>query len=115
MTNPHDKRKSKRATALKPTFIYLKGDTFKVHDISNDGLGIVLPDDAPAFTVGELLPEIPIPLARGMVHLRGVVSHLSYTAAGKLCGIQFLFEGAEYEAVIDFIRERLQNQLDEEA
>ena len=115
MTSKRENRKSKRATALKPTFIHLKGDTFKVRDISNEGIGIVLPNDGPSFAVGELLPEISIPLAKGMVHLRGVVSHLSYTAAEKLCGIQFLFEGAEYEAVIDFIHERLQNPLDEEA
>jgi hypothetical protein len=114
MTSQHEKRKSKRVSALKPTYIYLKGNTIQVHDISNEGIGIVLADGAPSFAVGERLPEIPIPLASGTVTIRGVVSHVSYTTAGKMCGIQFLFEGTEYQAVIDFIHERLQNPAEKE-
>jgi hypothetical protein len=109
MTSKHDKRKSRRVRDLKPTFIQLKGKSLKVHDISNDGLSLLLPDEGPSFTVGELLPEIPLPLASGTVHVQGVVSHVSYTAAAKMCGIRFLFEGSQYESVISFIRERLGN------
>ena len=115
MTDQHEKRKSRRITALKPTFIDLKGNAFKVHDIWNEGVGIVLPEDGPPFAVGELLPEIPIPLESGTVNLRGVVSHISYVGNGKLCGIHFRFEGEEYDVVVRFIRERLPNETDEEA
>lgn len=107
MTDHHEKRKSRRHTALKPTFIGLKGYPLKVYDICNEGVGIVLPEDGPSFAVGELLPEIPIPLESGTVNLKGVVSHVSYTGMGKLCGIHFRFEGEEYDIIIRFIRERL--------
>ena len=109
MASKHDKRKSKRVRDLKPTFIQLKGRPLKVHDISNDGLSLLLPADGPSFAVGELLPEIPLPLASGTVNVRGVVSHVSYTTAAKMCGIRFLFEGTQYESVIGFIRERQRN------
>ncbi len=115
MTDHHEKRKSRRLTALKPTFIGLKGRPLQVHDICSEGVGIVLPEDGPSFAVGELLPEIPIPLESGTVNLRGVVSHVSYTGIGRLCGIHFLFEGEEYDIVIRFIRERLLSAGDKEA
>ena len=114
MTGKRDKRKSKRVSALKPTRIHLKGQAFEVSDISNDGIGIVLTDDGPAFSIGERLTEIPLPLASGTVSVQGIVSHISYTAAGRRCGIHFVFDGAEYDAVLRFKDERLQSPADKE-
>ncbi len=114
MTGNREKRKSRRVSALKPTWIHLKGQAFEVSDISNDGIGIVLTDDGPAFSIGERLAAIPLPLAGGTVHVQGIVSHISYTAAGRLCGIHFVFDGAEYDAVMRFKHERLQNPADKE-
>jgi hypothetical protein len=108
MPKRRDQRKSKRIAALKPTRISLKGRTFQVGNISSDGIGIILEDDSPSFLIGERVAEIPIPLESGVVNVQGVVSHISYTAAGRTCGIQFVFGGAEYDAVIRFIRERRQ-------
>ena len=114
MADHRDQRRSKRIAALKPTHIHLKGQRFQVCDISNDGIGIVLSDDAPPFSIGERLAEIPIPLKNGTVGVQGVVSHISYTAAGKTCGIQFLFSGAEYDAVMQFKNERMQTPATDE-
>ena len=110
MSSKRDKRKSKRISALKPTRIYLKGQAFQVMDISNDGIGIILEDGAPSFSIGERLAEIPIPLESGTVNVQGIVSHISFTAAGQTCGIQFMFSGGEYEAVMRFKKERTQTQ-----
>jgi hypothetical protein len=108
MPNRRDQRKSKRVSALKPTWIRLKGQTFQVSNISNDGLGIIMKEDGPPFAIGERLAEIPIPLENGAVNVQGVVSHISYSEAGRICGIQFIFSGAEYDAVMRFKEERRQ-------
>jgi hypothetical protein len=114
MSSRRDNRKSKRISALKPTYIFLKGQRMRVSDISNDGIGIVLPDDAPPFSIGERLAEIPIPLESGTVAVQGIVSHISFTAAGKTCGIQFLFSGSEYDAVMRFKNECMQTLATQE-
>jgi hypothetical protein len=108
MPKIRDQRKSKRITRLKPTRIDLKGQSFEVSDISNDGIGIILTDGGPPFSIGERLAAIPIPLADGAVSVQGVVSHISYTAAGCTCGIHFVFSGDEYDAVMRFRHERTQ-------
>jgi hypothetical protein len=105
MPKIRDQRRSRRAATLKPTRIDLKGRSFAVSDISNDGIGIILIDDGPSFSVGERLAAIPIPLADGAVYVQGVVSHISFTAAGRTCGIHFVFNGDEYDAVLRFKRE----------
>lgn len=115
MPSSHDKRRSKRIHELKPTRISLKGRQFQISNISNDGIGIILDDDAPPFSIGERLAEIPIPLENGAVNVQGVVSHISVTAAGRMCGIHFIFSGAEYDAVMQFKKERLQNPPTREA
>ena len=114
MSSKRDQRRSKRISTLKPTHIHLKGQAFQVMDISNDGIGIILVDGAPSFSIGERLAEIPISLESGTIAVEGVVSHISYTAAGKTCGIQFLFSGTEYDAVMRFKKERTQTQATDE-
>ena len=114
MTSKRDKRKSRRISTLKPTRICLKGQAFEVCDISNDGIGIMLTDTGPPFSIGERLPEIPLPLADGTVNVQGIVSHISYTATGRLCGIHFVFDGAEYDAVMRFKNERQQKSVEKE-
>ena len=114
MPDHRDKRKSKRISVLKPTYIHLKGQRFQISDISNDGIGIVLGDADPPFSIGERLAEIPLPLESQTIAVQGVVSHISYTATGKTCGIQFLFSGAEYDAVMRFKKERTQTPATDE-
>lgn len=107
MPNPRNQRKSERTYDLKPTSITLKGQSFQVNDISSDGIGIVLKKDAPRFFIGERLENIPIPLESGIVHLEGIVSHVSVTTASTICGIRFLFKGDEFNTVIQFRKERI--------
>ena len=109
MPTSHDQRRSRRVRALKPTRIRLKGSHFQVTDISNSGIGIILEDGGPPFAVGERLADILIPLESGTVNVQGIVSHISVTTAGRTCGIHFIFRGAEYDAVIRFIQERMLN------
>ena len=49
---------------------------------------------------------IPIPLAGITVNLKGIVSHISVTAGGKVCGIRFLFSGDDFDAAVRFKQER---------
>ena len=109
MPKERDRRTSRRNYALKPTSIRLKGHEFEIHDISSDGLGLILDKAGPRFVIGERLDNIPIPLQSGTVSIKGVVSHISVTTSCTICGIRFLFSSDEYKAIIEFIRERAQS------
>ena len=100
-----DQRRSRRTHALKPTRITLKDRRLRLNDISNEGIGVVIDSAAPLFFPGQRLEAIGLPLQSGMVVVNGVVSHISETATGKVCGIRFLFDGDEFEAVRRFKKE----------
>ena len=106
MPKPGSKRKSERAYDLIPTYIDLKGRRFLVSDISSEGLGILLEDDGPRFFTGERLEKIPLPLENGTLNLKGAVTHISVTGTGTVCGIRFIFSGNEFDAIVQFIKER---------
>ena len=106
MQETRDKRNASRSYTLKPTQIQLKAAAFRVNDISSTGMGLVLVEGGPTFDVGERLEGIPIPLQSGTVAVNGVVTHLSITDAGTICGIRFEFSGDEFDAVIQFKKER---------
>ena len=100
------RRKSKRVTALKLTHITLKGYSFQVTDISSDGIGVILEKDGPGFFIGERLDQIQIPLKAGPIGIDGVVTHISVTTTGTVCGIRFLYRGEEFDAILQFKNER---------
>ena len=106
MPNLRNKRKSERVYDLKPTRIMLKGQLFRVNNISNEGIGIILEEDEPRFFIGERFEKIPIPLQSGTVNVKGIVSHISTTTAFTVLGIRFLFSGEEFNSIIQFKKER---------
>ncbi len=106
MPNYDNRRKSPRIYDLKPTTILLKDHPFKVNDISNDGMGLIMEKAAPQFITGERLDAIPIPLESGAVNVKGVISHISITSKNTIFGIQFLFGSQDFKAVIQFKEER---------
>ena len=112
MTENRNRRKSDRLFPLKPTRIKLKGNFFQLHDINNQGIGIILENDGPQFVTGERIDSVPIPLQSGTVNINGIVSHLSVTSKHRICGIRFLFNGDEFKSVIQFKNELLQPSPD---
>jgi hypothetical protein len=100
-----NKRKNERTYAIKPVQIMLKGQFYRLNDISNEGIGIVFDEDAPQFVIGERLEKIPIPLQSGTVNLMGTVSHISINADRKVCGIRFIFEGDDFSRIVQFKKE----------
>lgn len=112
MSDPRDQRKSRRACELKPTFITLKGHAFRVNDISNDGIGLIVEAGGPQLVIGQRFDQIPIPLESGTVNIRGVITHISVTTAATVCGIRFLFSGDEYKSILQFKKERSQPSSD---
>ena len=102
-----NKRKSGRYYRLKPTTIHLKGSQFELNDISSEGIGIVIRENSPQFINGERLDKVPIPLKKGTIHLKGVVTHISVTSESKICGIKFQFEEGEFKYIIQFKKERI--------
>jgi hypothetical protein len=108
MARERDRRTSQRNYTLQPTRIRLKGHEFEVHDISSDGVGVILDQAGPRFVIGERLDSIPIPMQSGSLSIQGVVSHISVTSSCTICGIRFIFSGDEYKSIMQFIKERAQ-------
>jgi PilZ domain len=106
MPKESDRRTSRRNYTLKPTRIRLKGHEFEIHDLSGDGVGIILDKNGPRFVIGERLDTIPISLQSGTVSIEGVVSHISITSKFTICGIRFLFRTDEFKSIVQFIKER---------
>ncbi len=101
-----NKRKNTRAYRLKPTQIALKGVAFELNDVSSEGIGVVLVEGGPEFSMGERIENIPLQLRSGLVNLKGVVSHISVSTEKTICGIRFLLTGDEFDTVIQFKKER---------
>ena len=106
MATHRNKRKTKRSYHLKPTRIRVKGHDFRVNDLSNEGIGIILESDSPRFHIGERLEDIEIQLLSGPVSLKGTVSHTSKTSVHMICGIRFQFSGDDFKAAVQFKKER---------
>jgi hypothetical protein len=106
MTNPENKRKTARAYPLKPTEIVLKGKAYRLNDISSEGLGIIVEEDAHTFFMGQRIDQIPLQLEQGTEYLKGVVAHLTKNELNSVCGIRFLFGNRkEFESVQKFQKE----------
>jgi hypothetical protein len=106
MPNPLDLRKSARICDLEPTFITLKDHRFRVHDISTEGIGILLEPGSPRFAIGERLEAIQVPLESGPVEVKGIVSHISVSASGTRCGIMFQLDNEQFGLITRFQKER---------
>lgn len=65
MTNPENNRKTTRTYPIKSTEILLKGKQYRLNDISNEGLGIIIEGDAHTFFMGQRINRIPLQLAQG--------------------------------------------------
>jgi hypothetical protein len=102
-----DKRKNERTYHLKPTRIVLKGRPVEIHDISIDGIGIVIDADAPRFFMGERIDRIPLPLKSGTLCVEGVVTHISKTSTCTICGIRFNLNNEDYPVLHRFLKERV--------
>lgn len=105
MIAANDKRQSKRNKILKAVWITIKDHPFRLHDISNEGIGILLDAKGPGFLIGERIEKIPISLQSRTVHLSGLVSHISIIADGTVCGIRFLFDTEEFLSLVQFKKE----------
>jgi len=106
MSAPANNRQNKRAYHLKPTKIALKGTFIELNDVSNGGIGFILQEGGPEFVTGERLDDIPLELTDGPVSLQGVVSHISVLTDKTVCGIRFTLTGDQFDAVMQFQRER---------
>lgn len=107
MTASRNKRQNERTQAIIPTRITLKGHSYRLYNISSEGIGLLLENDVPHFVIGERLEKIPIPLQNGTVNLKGAVSHISINADGSVCGIRFIFDGDDFSSIVQFKKERV--------
>jgi hypothetical protein len=106
MGNHENKRKTDRLHAVKPSRIQLKGKEYRLNDISDGGVGIIV-DGPDTFFPGQRIDAIPLELNDGTIHLKGFVAHISKTESHYICGIRFILDGIEeYKSVAQFKKER---------
>ena len=106
MGSHESKRKTDRSHAVKPSRIQLKGKEYRLNDISDSGVGIIV-DGPYTFFPGQRIDAIPLELNDGTVHLKGFVAHISKTESHYICGIRFILDGIEeYKSVAQFKKER---------
>jgi hypothetical protein len=102
-----ENRKSERTDDLVPTLIEIRQKSFRVNDISPEGIGIILTDTSDVFHMGERLDRVILPVDGGKTALKGIVTHLSASDSKRVCGIRFLFDSSkEFDAVARFRKER---------
>ena len=101
-----NKRQAARSYALKPTHIDVMGKDYRLNDISNGGLGIIV-DGPHTFFLGQRIEPITLPLSNGDRYLKGTVAHIHKTESHYICGIRLLLTGiGEYESLARFKKER---------
>jgi len=106
MGNHENKRKTDRSYAVKPSRIQLKGKEYRLNDISDGGVGIIV-DGPDTFFPGQRIDAIALELNDGTIHLKGAVTHINKTESHYICGIRFMLEGIEeYKSVALFKKER---------
>jgi hypothetical protein len=106
MENSQNKRQADRLYSIKPTRIHLMGKAYRLKDISEGGLGIIV-DGPYTFFIGQRIDSIPLQLNDEAVYLKGTVTHISKTQLHYICGIRFIFSGIEeYESLARFKKER---------
>jgi len=106
MNHEGDRRHYCRESNLKPTQVVIKGRIFRLNDISNEGVGVLLNGEENAFHLGERIETICLPVRGGEVTLSGVVTHMSRTESATVCGIRFLFKNSdEFDAVSRFMED----------
>jgi hypothetical protein len=104
-TSPN-KRQAARSYALKPTHIDLMGKAYRLNDISDGGLGIIV-DGPHIFFLGQRIESIALPFCDGDVYFKGSVAHIHKTKSHYICGIRLLLTGiGEYESLARFKKER---------
>lgn len=100
------KRIVKRERSFKPTSLKISGNLYRLKDISDAGIGVIVDDDS-RLHIGQRLESIQLPMAGGDRFLAGVVVHLSESQQGLVCGIRYSLENdKDYDAAVAFRNER---------
>ena len=106
MEKSPNKRQTARLYSLKPTHIDLMGKAYRLNDISDGGLGIIV-DEPHTLFLGQRIESIPLQFNDGDIYLKGTVAHINKTESHYICGIRLIFTGIEeYESLARFKKER---------
>ena len=110
MESDQNKRKTGRSYAIKPTQIKLLGKNYRLNDISDGGLGIIV-DGPDTFLSGQRIDAVLLELKDRTVSLKGTVAHINKTQLHYICGIRFILDGIEeYNFVAQFKKERTRTE-----
>ena len=87
-----NRRQTTRTETIASARIVIGKERFRLNDISNEGIGIVV-EGPDTFVLGQRIEAIHFPTENQDMALNGIVSHLSKNDQGFLCGIRFVYSG----------------------
>lgn len=106
--------KNRRQAARKNTqhgpIVTIDEERFLVDNISSEGIGVVV-EGPDTFFLGQRIEAIRFPKERQDITLNGIVSHISKTDRGYLCGICFVFSGAGDYAFVQALAQEYRDDL----
>lgn len=105
-----NRRQAIRSTTQYNAIVTIGKERFLINDISSEGIGVVVkgPD---IFFLGQRIEAIHFPKEDQEMILKGIVSHLSKTDRGYLCGIRFIFSGTGDFAFVEGLARKYQEDI----
>jgi hypothetical protein len=102
-----NRRQSIRAVAQYGATVTIGEARFLINNISSEGIGVVV-EGPDTFFLGQRIEAIHFPKENQDMILKGIVSHLSKTDRGYLCGIRFVFSGTGDFAFVEGLARKYQ-------
>ena len=105
-----NRRQTPRAAAQYGAIVTIGEARFLINNISSEGIGVVV-EGPDTFFLGQRIEAIHFPKEDQDMILKGIVSHLSKTDRGYLCGIRFVFSGTGDFAFVEGLARKYQEDV----
>jgi len=105
-----NRRQTTRLSAQYGAIVTIGKERFLINDISSQGIGVVVEGPDTLF-LGQRIEAIQFPKDDPDMILKGIVSHISKTDRGYLCGINFEFSGNKDFAYVEALVQKYQKDL----
>jgi hypothetical protein len=105
-----NRRQTTRRTTQYGTIVTIGKERFLINNISSEGIGVVV-EGPDTFFMGQRIDAIQFPKENPDIALNGIVSHISKTDRGFMCGIRFIFSGTKDYAFVEGLSRKYQEDV----
>ncbi len=105
-----NRRQTTRAATQYGAIVTIGKERFLINNISSEGIGVVV-EGPETFFLGQRIEAIHFPKDNQDVTLKGIVSHISKTDRGHLCGIRFVFSGTKDFAFVEGLARKYRDDI----